>query len=90
MAAPPVGSVDVLALAGKLLAGSGVATVLYLLARVLFKARSYALIGGIAFLIVAVAVVLDVLRVNPGRLAELGRLGWELGLWARRALGLGI
>lgn len=94
MQLPPVlADGNLLALVGKLFAGGGVGAALFLVARVMFKARALATVawlGGIFSLFLAALALSGVVDVNPGRLVELGRLGWELGNWVRRTFGVGI
>lgn len=84
---------DLLALVGKMFAGGGVGAALFLAARIMFKARALATVawlGGIFSLLLAALVFSGVVDVNPGRLVELGRLGWQIGNWVRRTLGVGL
>jgi len=94
MSVPPVfADANVVALAGKIVTGGGVAAALFFVGRVLLKAQAistWAWLGAIFSFLLAALALSGIVDVNPGRALELGRLGLELGAWMQRNVGVWI
>jgi hypothetical protein len=94
MQLPPVlADANVVALAGKIVAGGGVAAALFMVGRVLLKVQAistWAWLGAIFSFLLAGLALTGIVDVNIRRALELGRLGLELGAWVQRNFGVRI